>query len=315
MRFKVASNKRIDLKVDEKNKGKRLDVFLALQKEISSRSFAQRLIEEGLVRVNNDKVTKNHRLTEGEFVSLKIPPPRLLSLIPEEIPLDIFYEDKDVVVLSKPAGMVVYPAHGHPSGTLVNALLAQIKDLSGIGGVLRPGIVHRLDKNTSGLMMVAKNDKTHRILSNELKERKVKRFYLALVHGVVEVDSGTIDAPIGRSLQERKKMAVTERKSREARTTFKVKQRFRQHTLLEAKLETGRTHQIRVHMRYINHPVVGDFTYGYKKREKNLGLSRQFLHAYRLEFIHPTSGEKLAFKDKLPEELENVLRYLQDHER
>ena len=303
---------RLDLKIDDKDKGKRLDAYLARQKEIPSRSFAQHLIEKGLVRVNDEKVTKNHRLKEGESVSLEIPPPELSPLIPQEIPLNIIYEDKDIVVLSKPAGIVVHPAHGHPSGTLVNALLAHTKDLSGIGGVLRPGIVHRLDKNTSGLMLVAKNDRAHKILSNELKDRKIKRFYLALVDGVVEVDSGTIDAPIGRSLLERKKMAVTERRARKAKTTFKVKQRFRQYTLLEVKLETGRTHQIRVHMRYINHPVVGDFTYGYKKREKSLGLNRQFLHAYRLEFIHPTNGEKMFFEDKLPEELDDVLCFLKN---
>ncbi|MDO8886479.1 RluA family pseudouridine synthase [Candidatus Oleimmundimicrobium sp.] len=313
MCFKVAETKRLNLKVGDEGKGQRLDSFLVNLKEIPSRSFAQHLIQKGFVRVDDKRVSKNHRLKKGEVIFLEIPPPELSSLTPEEILLNIIYEDNDIIVLSKPAGIVVHPAYGHPSGTIVNALLAHTKDLSGIGGNVRPGIIHRLDKDTSGLMIVAKNDEAHRILSSELKDRKIKRFYLALVHGVVEVDSGTIDAPIGRSLKNRKKMAVTEIAARNAITTFKVKQRFSQYTLLEAKLETGRTHQIRVHMKYINHSVVGDFTYGYRKNERNLGLNRQFLHAYKLEFIHPKTGKKIFLEDNLPEELETVLRHLQEH--
>ncbi|HDP69406.1 MAG TPA: RluA family pseudouridine synthase [Actinobacteria bacterium] len=305
--------KKFNLEITINDEGKRLDSFLALYEAIPSRSFAQNLIQKGFVKVNDKLTSKNHRLNKGEIVSFEIPPPELSSMVPEKISLNIKYEDKDIIVISKPAGLVVHPSHGHPGGTLVNALLAHTRDLSGIGGVLRPGIIHRLDKNTSGLIIVAKNDRSHRILSDGLKNMKIKRFYLALVHGVLDIDSGTIDAPVGRSSKARKKMSVTERRSKRAITTFKVKMRFSDYTLLEVKLETGRTHQIRVHMEYINHPVAGDPEYGYKKNKKTLGLTRQFLHAYKLEFSHPLSGEKLVFEDELPGELRQVLSSLDQH--
>jgi len=299
--------KKITLEIEDNDEGKRLDSFLAHQKVVPSRSFAQRLISEGFVKIDGKPTTKNHRLKKDETVFIEIPPPKPSLVIPENIPLNIIYEDEDLIVLSKPVGLVVHPSYGHVNGTLVNALLAHTKDLSGVGGVIRPGIVHRLDKNTSGLMIVAKNDRAHHILSRALKDRKIKRSYLALVHGVMEVEAGIIDAPIGRNPKTRKTMAVTERGSKRAVTTFKVKERFRNYTLLQLKLETGRTHQIRVHMRYVNHPVVGDPEYGYKKIEKNLGLARQFLHSYRLEFTHPRTGEELSFEDELPDELTEVL--------
>lgn len=302
-------------KVDD---GKRLDVFLAKDTHIPSRSFAQNLISLGLVQVEGRVVTKHYHVKEGEKIVLQIPPPKDLEVSPEPIKLDIHYEDEDLIVLSKPAGMVVHPAHGHITGTLVNALLFHTKKLSGIGGVRRPGIVHRLDKNTSGLMIVAKNDKSHLALSEQLKKREIKRSYLALVHGVWKVDSGTIDAPIGRGFKDRKKMAIAGKASRKAVTNFNVLKRFKNYTLLEVQLDTGRTHQIRVHMAYAKHHVVGDREYGVRKDrlslqtpEQRLDLKRQFLHAYRLEFKHPRTGKTLVFEDKLPEELQNVLKRLE----
>lgn len=302
--------KKITLKIEDNDEGKRLDSFLAHRKVVPSRSFAQNLISQGFVKIGGKPTTKNYRLKKGETVFVEIPHPKPSTVTPENIPLNIIYEDEDLIVLSKPVGLVVHPSRGHVSGTLVNALLAHTKDLSGVGGVIRPGIVHRLDKNTSGLMIVAKNDRAHHVLSRALKDREIKRLYLALVHGVMEVEAGVIDAPIGRNLKTRKTMTVTERGSKRALTTFKVKERLGNYTLLQLKLETGRTHQIRVHMRYIKHPVVGDPDYGYKKIEKNLGLTRQFLHSYRLEFVHPRTGKELSFEDELPEELMEVLKHL-----
>ncbi len=294
--------------------GQRLDAFLAKRRKIPSRSFAQNLISQGLVQVNGKIVTKHHRLKKGETISLTIPPPEEPKILPELIPLNIIYEDEDIIVLSKPAGMVVHPAYGHTTGTLVNALLAHTKDLSGIGGVKRPGIVHRLDKDTSGLMVVAKNDQAHLSLAKQVKKRKLRRIYLALVHGTFDIDSGTIEAPIGRSPHLRKKMMVISA-GRHAVTNFKVKERFKDYTLLEVDLQTGRTHQIRVHMSYIKHPVVGDPEYGYRKARKELGLNRQFLHAHRLQFTHPGTGESISFEDKLPEDVNKVLTLLRsgDH--
>ncbi|MEW6188871.1 MAG: RluA family pseudouridine synthase [Actinomycetota bacterium] len=294
--------------------GQRLDAFLAKRRKIPSRSFAQNLISQGLVQVNGKIMTKHHRLKKGETISLTIPPPDEPKILPELIPLNIIYEDEDIIVLSKPAGMVVHPAYGHTTGTLVNALLAHTKDLSGIGGVKRPGIVHRLDKDTSGLMVVAKNDQAHLSLAKQIKKRKLWRIYLALVHGTFDVDSGTIEAPIGRSPRLRKKMTVISA-GRHAMTNFKVKERFKDYTLLEVDLQTGRTHQIRVHMSYIKHSVVGDPEYGYRKDRKELGLNRQFLHAHRLQFTHPRTEESISFEDKLPEDLNKVLTLLRrrDH--
>lgn len=287
--------------------GKRLDALLASEESITSRSFAQKLIEEGLVAVNGRQEDKHYKVKEGDIVECVVPPPRELVVEPENIPLDIRFEDKDVIVLSKPPGMVVHPSYGHYSGTLVNALLAHTNDLSGIGGVLRPGIVHRLDKDTSGLMLIAKSDFAHQALSRELKERRVRRSYLALVHGRFCEREGAIEAPIGRSVRHRKKMAAHAPVAREAVSRYRVLEEIGDYSLIEVSLETGRTHQIRVHMAYIHHPVVGDPTYGYRREKNELGLKRQFLHAYKLSFIHPRTGEKMEFTDSLPQDLSDAL--------
>lgn len=299
------------LTVQRTDDGCRLDVFLTRDADITSRSFAQNLISQGLVRVDERVVTKNHQIKEGEKIVIEIPPLRPLDILPEPIAINVLYEDNDLMVLSKPAGMVVHPAGGRVSGTLVNALLFHTRNLSGIGGVQRPGIVHRLDKNTSGLMLVAKNDCTHAALSGLLKERKIKRSYLALVNGVWKADSGTIDAPIGRGFKDSKKMVIAGKASRRAVTHFKVLERLRGCTLLEVQLDTGRTHQIRVHMAYAKHPVIGDPEYGFSEDAAGLrakiDIKRQFLHAHRLGFVHPTSGKSMIFEDALPEELQKVL--------
>jgi len=296
------------LVVGGEDAGVRLDAFLSKHKEIPSRRFAQNLIEKGLVRVEGGQVNKNYRLRPDQIVDVTIPAPEPSEVMPEPIPLTIKFEDSDILVLSKPAGMVVHPAHGHASGTLVNALLAHTTGLSGIGGVMRPGIIHRLDKDTSGLMIVAKNDESHQVLSNELKKRHIKRTYRALVHGGFKEFEGTVDAPIGRSPKFRQKMSITGVASRDAVSHYRVLESFgRDYTLVEVSLETGRTHQIRVHMRHINHPVVGDPVYGSGQSKRDLGLKRQFLHAYKLEFDHPRTGEHLSFEDPLPADLQSIL--------
>lgn len=295
--------------VPPEKKGERLDIFLAGHPKIPSRSFAQHLIARGLVKVDGRLVHKHHRILPGEKVEIVMPPPEELELVPEEIPLKIVYEDNDLIVVSKPAGMVVHPSAGHGRGTLVHALLAHSATLSAIGGRVRPGIVHRLDKGTSGLMVIAKNDESHQSLSVQLSERKLKRSYLALVYGRVKGDQGHIDVPIGRSFRQQK-MAVGGRASREAVTRFKVLERIDNYSLLEVRLETGRTHQIRVHMAYIKHPVVGDPEYGGAKVGKELGLERQFLHSSGLTLIHPRTGEVLSFEDPLPDDLQRVLTKL-----
>lgn len=308
------------LKVAKADEGSRLDVFLSKCSLITSRSFAQNLIDRGLVKVEGEQTSKHYRVKMGEEIIVSIPPPEIPDTAPESIALNIAYEDVDLIVISKPAGMVVHPAPGHDSGTLVNALLFHTENLSGIGGSQRPGIIHRLDKNTSGLMIVAKNDQSHSALSRQLKKRTIKRCYLALVHGIWEVDTGTIDAPIGRGFKDRKKMAIAGKASRKALTHFRVLKRFRAYTLLEVRLDTGRTHQIRVHMAYAGHPVVGDPDYGIGRHtqghlsQKELGIKRQFLHAYRLEFSHPRSGDELALEDELPQELQKVLETLETKE-
>lgn len=308
--FEEGSALEFTLLVEPEYAGQRLDVFLSSTPEVASRNFAQNLIEKGLVLVDGKAVNKNYRLQEGQAVDVIIPPPEPTEVKPENIPLDIRYEDDDLIVLVKPAGMVVHPAYGHSSGTLVNALLGHSANLSGIGGVTRPGIVHRLDKDTSGLMIVAKNDASHQALSQELKDRKIKRTYLTLVHGRLKELEGTVDAPIGRSPRFRQKMAVMGTANREAVSNFKVLATYNDYTLVEVSLKTGRTHQIRVHMKYINHPVVGDPLYGTSGSRRDLGLSRQFLHAYKLEFTHPRTGEQLCFKDDLPPDLQEILSKL-----
>jgi len=294
--------------VDEAGNGQRLDSYLAGAAPELSRSFVQKLIAEGRSQVNGTVITKvGYRVKVGDQVELDLPDPVELTLSPEEIPLDILFEDQDLLVLNKPRGMVVHPAVGNYQGTLVNALLAHCSDLSGINGVLRPGIVHRLDKDTSGLLMVAKNDVAHNNLSAQLQDRLVKRHYLALVRGAVQSSSGKIDAPIGRDPRNRQKMAVTHHNSKEAVTYYKVLQRYQGYTYLEARLETGRTHQIRVHLTYIGHPVIGDQVYGASTPHPQLNLTGQFLHATLLGFTHPSSGAYMEFTAPLPKELQDTI--------
>lgn len=284
--------------------GRRLDVYLAGEEEELTRTYIQKLIAGGLVQVNGIPQKPNYRVKEGDEITVEIPPPQELELKPEPIPLDIYYEDEDVIVVNKPRGMVVHPAEGNYTGTLVNALLYHCRDLSGINGILRPGIVHRLDKDTSGLLMVAKNDYAHLNLAEQLKNRQVERRYWALVHGVVKEKKGLVDAPVGRDPRNRKKMAVVESGKR-AVTRYEVLWTAEGYSFLELNLETGRTHQIRVHMSYIGHPLVGDLVYGPSR--PHFGLNGQFLHAYRLGFVHPRNGNFLRFESPLPAELASIL--------
>ena len=272
-----------------------------------SRSQVQLWIANGHVSVNEGPIKSNYKVSQGDRIVLKVPEPSAVEIIPEDIPLEIAYEDADVIVVNKPRGMVVHPAPGHSSGTLVNALMFHCKDLSGINGELRPGIVHRIDKDTTGLIMAAKNDKAHASLATQLKEHSVNRRYLALVHGNISHDQGTIDAPIGRDAQDRKLYTVTDRNSKHAVTHFTVVERFGDYSLLELKLETGRTHQIRVHMKYIGHPLVGDPVYG---KSKGIKLNGQALHAAVLGFVHPSTGEYMEFSAPMPSDMIELLTIL-----
>jgi len=285
--------------------GERIDKHLteAIEADVS-RSQVQQWIKDGRVRVNGAAVKGSYKLAAGDRIEVAIPEPEELDVQPENIPLEIVFEDSDVVVINKPRGMVVHPAPGHAAGTVVNALLYHCKDLSGINGILRPGIVHRIDKDTSGLLMAAKNDLAHASLSAQLKEHSVTRKYIAVVHGNIPHDQGTIDAPIGRDSGDRKLFAVTHRNSKHAVTHFAVAERFGDFTLIELRLETGRTHQIRVHMKYIGYPLVGDPAYG---KPKDHEMQGQALHAAVLGFIHPRSGERLEFTAPLPEDMERLL--------
>lgn len=304
----MSSSRTHSFYVDEESENVRLDLFLAGKPGISSRSFSSNLIQKGLVRIDGIEVrVKHHKLRTGQKVTYSIPVIEDSTPQPESISLKIIYEDKDILVVSKPAGLVVHPAHGHPSHTLVNALLNHTLELSDVGGTKRRGIVHRLDKDTSGLMIIAKNNKTHNTLASAIKQRKVKRKYLALVTGVIEVDTGTINVPIGRGTKDPMKMVAQGRSKREAITHFKVVERFKNSTLLEVSLETGRTHQIRVHAKHINHPVVGDSEYGGRKAKQEVNLTRQFLHAHYLAFTHPSTDEEMEFTDQLPDELVEIL--------
>lgn len=288
----------------------RIDKFAKMQLgEEFSRSQIQLWIEAGNLVVNGASVKANYKLAEGDRIVLVIPEAEPTEIVPEDIPLDIYYEDSDVIVVNKPRGMVVHPAPGHNSGTLVNALMFHCKDLSGINGELRPGIVHRIDKDTSGLIMAAKNDKAHASLAAQLKAHTVTRKYYALVHGNVSHDQGTVDAPIGRDPHDRKMYTVIERNSKHAVTHFHVVERFGDYTLLELKLETGRTHQIRVHMKFIGHPLVGDPLYG---RSKGIKMDGQALHAAVLGFEHPEDGRYLEFSAPIPADMEDVLQSLRN---
>jgi len=299
------------LVVEDEDAGLRLDVYLAQEFTEISRSRLQRLISKGMVLVNQRNVRTSYRIRTGDEIRVYLPPVETPAVEPEPIPLEIVYEDKDLLVVNKPRGTVVHPGPGRIHGTMVNALLFHCRDLSGINGVLRPGIVHRLDKDTSGLLVVAKNDRAHLSLAAQLKERKVTREYVALVCGQVKEDAGTVNAPIGRHPRDRKKMAVNA-SGRDAITHFTVAARFRRYTLLRLHLDTGRTHQIRVHLSHIGHPVVGDLKYG--PARPRLGLKGQFLHAGVLGFTHPVSGEPLRFAAPLPPELEAVLTKLRESE-
>lgn len=298
---------RYDWTIEQSDAGERIDKYISLQNEDWSRSQVQAWIKEGRVTVDGEPVKSNYKLQAEDELTLRVPPPREMAILPEPMPLDIVYEDSDVVVVNKPRGLVVHPAPGHYSGTLVNGLLAHCKDLSGINGVLRPGVVHRIDKDTSGLLMVAKNDKAHMGLAEQLKEHSVNRTYVAIVHGVIQHEMGTIEAPIGRDPKNRQQMAVVFENSKHAVTHFIVQERFKDYTLVELKLETGRTHQIRVHMKYIDHPLAGDPKYGPKQ---TLEINGQALHAKTLGFVHPRTGERLEFEAPLPEDLEQTIAYL-----
>ena len=289
--------------------GERLDAFLARCAEGLTRSAAQKLIEEGAVTRNGRPGKKNDKLNLGDTVEYTIPEPKEVDIKPTEMALDIVYEDEDVVVINKPKGLVVHPAAGHQDDTLVNGLLyAMGDDLSGINGELRPGIVHRIDKDTSGLLAVAKNDYAHNMLASQLKDHTMARSYEAIVVGSFREDSGTVDAPIGRHPSDRKKMCVTERNSKHAVTHWEVVERFRGYTHIRCRLETGRTHQIRVHMAHIGHPLLGDVVYGHKKPE--LGQDSQCLHAFSLCFRHPRDGRPVMVFAPLPEYFEEVLEKL-----
>ncbi|OBZ16701.1 RNA pseudouridine synthase [Bacillus sp. FJAT-26390] len=289
--------------------GERVDKFVtdSIDDAAVSRTQVQEWIKAGAVLVDGKVAKANVKVMEGNQVVLTIPEPEEAAIIAENIPLEVIYEDSDLIVINKKRGMVVHPAPGHSSGTLVNALMYHCKDLSGINGLIRPGIVHRIDKDTTGLLMAAKNDLAHISLAEQLKEHTVTRKYIALVHGNLPHDQGTIDAPIGRDLNDRKLFTVTERNSRHAVTHFHVLERLGDYTVVELQLETGRTHQIRVHMKYIGHPLAGDPVYG---RNKTVALKGQALHAALLGFTHPRSGERLEFEMPLPADFEFVLSNL-----
>ncbi|HIT33594.1 MAG TPA: RluA family pseudouridine synthase [Candidatus Faecousia intestinigallinarum] len=290
--------------------GERLDAFLSRSVESLSRAAAQKLLEGGCVLVNGEPAKKNRRLSPGDAISLEVPQPKPLEVPAREIPLEIVYEDEDVLVVNKPKGLVVHPAAGHQEDTLVNGLLfARGEQLSGINGILRPGIVHRIDKDTSGLLAIAKNDLAHSVLASQLKDHTMARTYEAVVCGTLKEDSGTVNAPIGRHPSDRKKMAVTERNSKPAVTHWEVVHRYRGYTHIRCRLETGRTHQIRVHMAYIGHPILGDMVYGRKKPE--LGQDSQCLHASILQFFHPRDGRPVLVFAPLPGYFQEVLDKLE----
>ena len=289
--------------------GERLDAALARLVPSLSRSQAQRLIEQGAVTHGGRPVKKNEKLSAGDTLELTLPEVREVPIEAQPIPLEVCYEDADIIVVNKPKGLVVHPAPGHADGTLVNALLAHCGDsLSGIGGEKRPGIVHRIDKDTSGLIIAAKNDAAHAALAAQLKDHSLARTYICLVCGRIRDDAGTIDAPIGRHPTDRKRMAVTQKNARRAVTHWSVIARYNGYTHIRCELETGRTHQIRVHMAHIGHPLLGDLVYGHKRPEK--GLSGQCLHARALRFIHPRTGELVTFTCPLPEYFQDVLARL-----
>lgn len=293
--------------VAEEQVGERIDKLMNDELVEHSRTMIQKMIKEGTVKVNLHDVKVNYRLQSGDQISWSVPEIEEPDILPEDIALDILYEDPDVIVINKPRGMVVHPAPGHYTGTLVNALMAHCKDLSGINGVMRPGIVHRIDKDTSGVMVAAKNDRTHQSLADQLKAKTTHRVYVAIVHGNPQYEKMTIDAPIGRDERDRKKMAVNVKNGKDAVTHVQVTEHFSRYSLVSCQLETGRTHQIRVHMAYIKHPVAGDPKYGPKD---TLPIEGQALHASELGFKHPATDEFMLFKAPLPEDMESLLKDL-----
>lgn len=294
---------KIRIEVENLEKNERIDKYLSSKLDDSfSRAKIQKLIDEELILVNDKIIKSSYKVSNGDVI-LITDKEEDMSVKPEKMNIDIVYEDDDVMVINKKSGVVVHPAPGNYSGTLVNGLMYLSKDLSHVNGEFRPGIVHRIDKDTSGLLIVAKNDKAHRILAEELKEKKIKRKYIALVSGVINHDIGEIDAPIGRDPSDRKKMCVTSTNSKDAITHFRVLERYKNASLIECELETGRTHQIRVHMKYINHPVINDPVYG----KNNHGEFGQLLHAKEITFTHPTTKEVMTFSCEVPEEFNKIL--------
>jgi 23S rRNA pseudouridine1911/1915/1917 synthase len=314
--------RRVRFTVASEQSGLRLDLFLTGREIGLSRARIQRAVEEGRVQVNGRPVRAGRKLKTGDVVVIVLPASRPSGVLPEAIPLKILYEDASLLVIDKPAGMVVHPAPGHAGGTLVNALLHHCRDLSGIGGVLRPGIVHRLDKETSGLLVVAKSDEAHRGLAGQFKRHEVRKTYLALVYGEPKTDGGRIEAAVGRHPTDRKRMSTKGRRGRSAVTVWRIRERYGVAALLEVDIETGRTHQIRVHLTDLGHSVVGDRVYGGAGRIRTVGdpaararmkaLDRQALHAWRLAFTHPVTGEKMKFSSPLPEDVAGLCAFLRE---
>ena len=298
--------------VSQEEKGKRLDAYIPSVDLDITRTSAQRLIEDGNILVNGKNAKVSYKIQENDKISVEIPKPKQIELKAQDIPIEIVYEDSDIIVVNKPKGMVVHPANGNPDGTLVNAIMAICKDsLSGIGGEIRPGIVHRIDKDTSGLLIVAKNDNAHVKMSEQIKNHEVKKTYIALVRGVFKKNEATIDMPIGRSTSDRKKMAVN-KNGKNAITHIKVLKRFDKYTLLQVNIETGRTHQIRVHLSHIGYPIVGDYTYSNGKNE--FDVVGQCLHAQKLEFKHPITQKDMCLEAELPQYFKDILDKLKDRE-
>lgn len=298
--------------VSQEEKGKRLDAYIPNVDSNITRTSAQRLIDDGNILVNGNKVKVSYKIQKNDRISIEIPEPKTIELKAQNIPIEIVYEDNDIIVVNKPKGMVVHPANGNPDGTLVNAIMAICKDsLSGIGGEIRPGIVHRIDKDTSGLLIVAKNDNAHVKMSEQIKNHEVKKTYIALVRGVFKENEATIDMPIGRSTADRKKMAVN-KNGKNAITHIKVLKRFDKYTLLQVNIETGRTHQIRVHLSHIGYPIVGDYTYSNGKNE--FDVVGQCLHAQKLEFKHPITQKDMCLEAELPQYFKDILDKLKDRE-
>ena len=301
----------VNIAVSEEQTSERLDKFLSTTEPEWSRTQVQQWVKDGLIEVNGKQVKANYKVQAGDQIKVEIPDPEVLDVEAEPMDLDIYYEDADVLVVNKPRGMVVHPAPGHVSGTLVNGLMAHCTDLSGINGVMRPGIVHRIDKDTSGLLMVAKNDMAHESLVNQLVAKTVTRKYTAVVHGIIQHDTGTIDAPIGRDKKDRQSMTVTKESSKQAVTHFDVIERFQDFTVVECRLETGRTHQIRVHMKYIGYPLAGDPKYGPRK---TVDFNGQLLHAGVLGFDHPRTGEYIEFTAPIPADMQAFIDSLRNND-